>query len=783
MNKNIIIILINKVKEFIIKKESSADIQGVQESFAVSIKSVILKDWKWWLFGAIFSFFLASILMSGWSAGISPNINYPYKYSGDSLFHSVMIQRTIEGGAFNNSRSGYPFGSNSLDFPNSDSGNFAILKLIGSVVGSWFGTFNLYFLLGFFITFIVSFCVLRLFSLSLSFAFTAAMLFNFLPFHFQRLGHLFYTWYFVIPIFWYLSLKVYSSWQSKMNINTTLRNIFYAVCLMWLGSFGIYYAVFGLIMLFFTTILTIINNYNLKIIKIFLFSSFFIIFGVFLNLFPTLINQYINGQNPQAVQRNIAQAEIYGFKFVQLLLPIGNHRITTLANISTTYSSETPLVNENANSSLGIVGSFGLLITLCIVFFNLFNKLQNNKLRFISLTVLVLVMFGTIGGFGSIFSQLITTSIRGWNRVSIFIGFGVFLILFLFLQALFQKYFTGRRFIIFSIIISVLLLSAGLYDQTAPACLACNEQIQKSFNMDKEFINSIEKSLPTGSAIYQLPYMPFPEAGIIYNLKDYDLFVGFLHSSSLNWSYGGMKGRNGDLFYQALAKESIEKQVEVIRNLGFAGIYIDKQGFVDDGKTVINSLTELLGVLSTITRADGKVVFFNLNQKNRVNLEGLSDEQIMQKAGYVSDHLGVRYNSTITEGIDFTRPDFPIFVKDIQGLSGLESWGRWSDSNLSPSIRIDLQEQLPNRFDLIFIAQSFGPNVGSNLKVKIGTQIHYFKLKADQFEYNKLIDLGGEKVSYIEFIPPQPTSPEQLNLSTDTRKLGIGLVHLSFKEK
>lgn len=115
-------------------------------------------------------------------------------------------------------------------------------------------------------------------------------------------------------------------------------------------------------------------------------------------------------------------------------------------------------------------------------------------------------------------------------------------------------------------------------------------------------------------------------------------------------------------------------------------------------------------------------------------------------------------------------------------MSTPEPWGRWSDANLAPSVLISLQRSLPKHFDLKFNAQAFGPNAGQDLLVKIGSQMHYFNLKAEPSEYFKSIDLGDEKVSSIEFLPPKPTSPQQLGIGADNRLLGIGLISLRFED-
>jgi phosphoglycerol transferase len=300
--------------------------------------------------------------------------------------------------------------------------------------------------------------------------------------------------------------------------------------------------------------------------------------------------------------------------------------------------------------------------------------------------------------------------------------------------------------------------------------------------MDKNFILKVEEFLPDNSAVYQLPYMAFPEVPPLYHLSTYGLATPFLHSSSLRWSYGGMKGSDGDLFYRYLSQESLEKQIEVIEWLGFAGIYIDRRGFSDNAEKIVSDLTVMLDRPPSLERTDGEIVFFQLNPDRTQNIDGLQADQIMEKAGYFVDHLGIRYDAELDEGIDFSRVDFPIFVRDIHGLSGHEPLGRWSDANLSPSVRIDFREPLPNQFSMVLSGYPFGPNTDQELKVRIGSQIHKFRMGGGPFEFKRAIDLGNERITQIEFIPPQPTSPKQLGISADNRKLGIWFSRLSFEK-
>lgn len=234
-----------------------------------------------------------------------------------------------------------------------------------------------------------------------------------------------------------------------------------------------------------------------------------------------------------------------------------------------------------------------------------------------------------------------------------------------------------------------------------------------------------------------------------------------------------MQGREGDLFYRGLARESIDKQLEVMKRLGFSGIYIDQRGFNDRGKELIDRLTTLLDSPPTLVRRDGQVVFFRIKPDSGVDLNGLSASKIMQRSGYMADQHGARYRATLAEGIDFRRSDLPIFVKNVTGLSVPESGGRWSDANLAPSVRIDFGDPLPGTFTLEMSLIPFGPNAGKTLTIRIGSQTHFIKIPMKSFVARLPVDLAGEKVFSIELQPPQPTSP-----APGDRKLGLAFVFL-----
>lgn len=742
---------------------------------------ILTSEWKWWAFGAILSFVLASLLMTGWPEGIFPNLSYPYTYSGDGLSHSWMTLRVIEGWVFENDRSGYPFGSSFFDYPGSDFGNLVVLKVLGWITGEYHSAINLFFLLSFSIVFVSSFCVLRAFGLRQLLAVCASLLFSFLPFHFLRLGHLFYLWYFVVPWFFYICFILFFRADETFTFSTLIRKkMFLWSTIIVLACFGVYYALFGVLMLGIVALSVGIRTSSMRKMAPALLAAVIITVGVIINVAPNIVYKKQNGTNTEVAVRSPSEAEVYGFKLMQLLMPRPGHRSEYLASLSATYGRDYPLVNENSTASLGFVGSLGFVFVFFIMLSRFSGKAVDIRLSFLSMIVIFLFLLGTIGGLGAVFSAFLSSSIRGWNRISVFISFGVITVFFLAVQNFIERNFSPRRS---SFVISFLafgLLVLGMFDQTTPACHSCSEKTKLAFDTDRDFIGRIEGMLPSGAAVYQLPYMPFPEVAPKNRLHTYDLAAGFLHSKSLRWSYAGMKGREGDLFYRALAQESIEKQIDVISRLGFSGVYIDRRGFEDNGDSLIARLTVLLGEAPSLQRADGEIVFFRLKSNIINNTHGLSAAAIYKIAGFTVDHLGSRYAASLSEGINFTKNNWPEFLRDVKGVSGSEPWGRWSDANLHSSVEFHFLDPLPSQFDLILYAKPFGRSGTQEITVRVGKKEYHIILKPEGGEIRVPVNLLGERVDLLEFIPNSPISPHELGMSADSRKLGIGFVYLKF---
>ncbi|WP_051302887.1 DUF7024 domain-containing protein [Psychromonas aquimarina] len=743
-----------------------------------TLKDIILKEYVVLLLGCIFVTLVACTLFQGIRDFLPFNLSIPYIYAGDGLGYSWQIKRIMEGWIFSNERSGFPFGSDFYDYPGVDAGNYLVIKFISLFFSEYPAVFNLYILMSFPAVFLSSYIVSRLFSLRCILAFSISVIFTFSAFHMLRIDHLFYIWYFCVPIFIYISYRIYSN-ESLMP-SSVFGKIVTILMLMFISSFGVYYTLFGVIALFVSFILSVFkHSYKVKFVEYGLII-FVVITTVMVNLIPNIYHQSQYGSNPEVAERAKYESEVYGFKFMQLILPRPGHRIDLFARVNESYSSSTPLVNENMTSSLGILGSLGLLVIGFSLVIVLAGRPIDVRLSLLISLTLLFYLFGTIGGAGSLFAWVISASIRGWNRISIFISFTTILALFIVLQFYFDKsrwFFKSRLYTVCGGGAISLLTVLAILDQTTSANIKAIELQQQRFEYDNSFVKNIEAILPAKSSIYQLPYIQFPEAAPPYGLHTYDLATGFLHSQQLNWSYAGMKGREGDLFYRALSEAKLSYQIDVIRKLGFAGIYIDSRGFKDGGRKIISEITELLGE-PRLVRKDNMAYFFKLSDSSVDTLTDLTTKEIIESLGYI----GYRYEANLLSGFEFSNPGLPSFLRDISGLSQREDWGRWSDSQDGDFVHLSFIDVLPNKFQLVLKGVGFGPNIGELLKIKVGNLIHEVKIIAGTNIYHINFVQDNVKLNDIEIYIPTPVSPFELGLGNDHRQLGFGFVSLKIIE-
>lgn len=567
--------------------------------------------WRECIFTGLLAAVLAVLVLRLWHADLS----VPFGYFGDSVAMAATVKGVIENTwFFTNPALGAPYGQTFADYPMSDYTHFALLKILGTVAPTSAWAINVYFLLSFPLTAAISMWVLRRLGLSVWASVLSSMLFTFLPFHLYRsTHHLFSSVYFCIPVVIYIALRFaagsgvfFGAAQSRHRSWVALV-IFVIV----VGGTGVYGVFFALVFMFIGVCYGFIRYKAIAPVREALIIGSGLIVATIIATAPTLIYAHEHGKNAIVADRRSNEAEIYGLRITQLLMPTANHRLAPFSALRLWYDAEgTGIpVNENGTASLGIFGAAGFLLLLIYVCVGR----QNVVLQATSVLNLWAVLLATMGGLSSIVAFMITPKIRAYNRISPYIGFLALVAVAISVDVLVQRWpRMSSRYVLYGLVTA--LLTAGILDQTSNMNVPDYEGVDRAFGEDRKFVNQIEQVMPPGAMIFQLPYVPWPEHPAVHSLSSYELLRGYLHSKTLRWSYGAMKGRPGDFWIQYVSSRPIAEMVDMIAIAGFSGIYLDRRGYPDT--TFETALNAMIGK-PAVTSSDGTRVFYSLLEYTR----------------------------------------------------------------------------------------------------------------------------------------------------------------------
>jgi phosphoglycerol transferase len=560
--------------------------------------------------------------MELWNADLS----IPFVYSGDGQCIGMYVKGIIDNGWFlHNKYVGMPTGLYMHDFPMTNSLDFVIIKLISYFTQNYGLTLNIFYLLTFPLVTLTSMLAFRQFKISYSSSIFGSLIYTFAPYHFLRgESHLFLSTYYIVPLVIMVILWLYEDNITVFDKNGKLNVLNFKfiasiiICIL-VGSSVIYYAFFSCYFLMLSGIILFLLRRNIWSLLIPVFFVGLITLSAIINGLPTILYNLNNGSNLEIITRIPQDAEVYGLKMIQLILPAVD-RIPFFNGIVSKYALTTPMFNENHMASLGIIGSLGFTFLLVWVFYRTikdYAKPHEIEQKFNALSLLNLSAFllGTVGGFGSIFSYLVYSQIRGYNRISIFIAFFSIFAIVLLLDVARDRFKKDRHLKIFYYSFLIILLFGGIYDQRIPSIMPNYSLNEKEFFNDDNFVKEIDATMPENAMIFQLPYIPFPENPPQKKMVDYDHFRGYLHSNSLRWSYGAMKGREADCWQRSVSNKPLEEMIETLSLAGFNGIYVDSYGYTDSGSEITSNLSKIL-MTSPLKSENGRLYFFDMTLYN-----------------------------------------------------------------------------------------------------------------------------------------------------------------------
>ena len=550
------------------------------------------------------------------------DLRVPFYYTGDSVFWAMCTKGVIENGWYwQNPAIGAPGILQMYEFPGLDNGVMGVMWLLSVFTHNPFVVMNLFYLLSFPLITVSSLYVLRHFNLSYIPALFASLLYAFLPFHFMRNEHhLILNDYYVVPpaimVLLWLTTQLIGTRSRKFTISVVIAIV--------LGCSGVYYPFFFCFLLLVAGAIGWLKFRRLRPLLMAVVLAAITTTTVLINLSPSFIYQRQHG-HAGAMLRVPREAESYGLKISQLLLPITVHRIPFFDRVKRFHNANSQ-VSENDSASLGIIGSIGFLGLLAQLLYR--KELladSGGLLHDLSALNVFAVLLATIGGIGLLFSLYVSSAIRCYNRISVYIAFFSLMAVAYGLESIYRRARTTKTRAIFYVLLVVALIG-GTLDQTSVWYVPFYAANKADFISDGTFVNNIEASVPAGSMIFQLPYAQFPEAAVSGKMLDYDHFRGYVHSQHLRWSYGTIKNRDTDRAQQHVASLPPEELIKALAFEGFTGLYMDRLGYDDNGAALEAKFSQILQA-KPLNSPNGRLLFFNLSDYGRTLREKYSESE------------------------------------------------------------------------------------------------------------------------------------------------------------
>ena len=570
-------------------------------------KRLTRADLPWGVAAVVLSCVGAFLALQLWNA----DLRMPFSYGGDGVYNQLIVKTVLDHGWYqHNPDLGAPFGMKLYDFAvvSGDNLQIVLMKAIGIFSSDSALVENLFFLLTVPLAAGSAFVCMRILGLTAPCATAMATLFALLPAHFvQGEAHVFIAAYYAVPIGAVLAVRAADPAPLALRRKGTLAWLIPACVVV--GSAHVYYAAFALTMIAAAGICRLAAGPRRSAA-----TALVLLVGVggvvVLNHLPNAIYQHQHGRN-EALVRPASETEFYGLKVVQMVFPVEHHRLKPLAHLRARYDQDGTQIQEGDPQALGAIATLGLaglvFVTLAALFTTAGRIAPPRVVYAMAGFVLVAVLVGTVGGFSAVFSYLVSSQLRAWGRISVFIAFfGLAAVGFA------VQWLAARRAHRELIAALAALVVIGFLDQTNAASAPNYSQIKDDYGSDAALVGQIEARLPRGAAVFELPYEPFPEPQPqwIPGAGPYDLGRGYLHSHDLRWSYGLMKGRAGD-WQAALVQLPPALVARAVTAAGFSGIYVDRAAFADDAKHLLSGLIDETQARPLASR-NGRIAFLDI---------------------------------------------------------------------------------------------------------------------------------------------------------------------------
>ena len=509
--------------------------------------------------GAILAALLSSLSLAVVTRLWDQPLHVPFQYTHvpwddeqDATLDMMLIKNIHDTGWFNTNPSlNAPFEQRYAEWPmGGDLLAYTVKKALVDTTGDVPLTFNLFWLLTFPFTALIAFPVLRSLRCSWATSLVGAVLFSLAPYHFRNgAAHENLAFYVGVPVIVLLCAKLLGP-DSALPAVADLRHRAAWWRMRWLllgtvliGVTGIYYLAFLLSLAAICAgVSALARRRPGRLLMAALFGAVGLATSILANL-PTLLYRWQHPPNLLGVpDRAIGVSEAYPLRLVELLSPVTQHRFGPFAALADRLYE--PGREGLGTAQLGLFGAIGLVVAITTVLVHSLRRADRAGWALearLGIVIVAALLLATKGGLSRPLELVGLQGVRAWSRIAIVVAFASIAVsarLLDRLRVVIRRRRWPRPRLVFSAILTAVLV-VGVLDQASPAQMPDPAARAKRWHSDGAFVAALERTLPKGAMVFQLPVVDFPEHSAVERLSGNDLIKeGYLHSKSLRWSAG-----------------------------------------------------------------------------------------------------------------------------------------------------------------------------------------------------------------------------------------------------
>lgn len=477
---------------------------------------------------------------------------------------------------------------------------------------------NVYWVLTYILTSITTYMLLSKCKCNVAISMVGAIAYSFLPYHYYRTGHFWLMGCYMIPIGTMLVIELINIKKEELSWKKIVK--YTAVGLLF-GASGLYYSLFLVIFLLYSIITNFLLTKNKSIFLVGILIMMCLLLPVFVFMGIPAIFHFTTEARDLNEARGLYQMVYFALFPIIMLLPIPEHRIDAISKLTENMYNELGISGENFTAHLGVFMAIGFILSIVWVLF--YQKNKKKKYDDIILTMgkfnIMALVISTVGGFCLLIGIFLTSSVRCFNRISIFIALFSDVVVCLLLQYLYERIKIRLKYKkIILIVGSVFLIIFCLLDQTTSAFARFSaydistrqyvrsyETNEKEYSELQTYISKIEQNISDDTMVLQLPLVS--SSSQFYQAR---LAV---FSQKIQWS-SSVTNNSNQVWLSGLSNSDIYRILDIAVLYGFKGILVDKKCYENE-ELFFKEKDELTDVLDIepIVNVTGDLYYFSLD--------------------------------------------------------------------------------------------------------------------------------------------------------------------------